>query len=663
MSETQFTPDLLWRLPRAGNPVPANDGSFCIIPVTTYNVEKNEGLTRLWLRRGESLKPLTGERESASQPAISPDGTRVAFVRKAPADAKAAGAEKPQLWIMDLDGGEAARLTDMPLGVADPQWFPDGKRIAFVSALIDGAFSIESTAEEAKRRKESKVKAKASEDRFYRFWDHWICEGEWQHLWALDTESRKLTDLTPELKRFLPLMDVAGSWAISPDGAEIAFSANRTAAPYDLLIQGVYLLDVSSGAERLISEWSGSHATRPRYSPDGGTIVFGVQEDNAFYADRVRLTAYERATGRHRILADGWDRSPSEWEFADAATLVLNAEDRGAGALYTLGLNESEPSQLARGGTYAGIRVAGGRVWCSMQSLGAPAEGISLAISGNEEQRLTGFSRDALASTKLGQVREIYFEGAEGAQVQMWVVLPPGVTEPRKLPLVHLIHGGPHGAFGDAWQWRWNPQAWAAKGWLTVLVNFHGSTGWGQDFAKCIQGEWGKRPYEDIMRATDALIARGWVDEQRMAAAGGSYGGYLVSWIAANTDRFKCLVNHAGVSDLQAQYARDVTPGREKALGGEPWGDQEGMDRYSPMRHSKGFKTPMLVIHGEQDYRVPYTQGLQTYNAYKAQGREARLVVYPDENHWILKPQNSIHWYGEVLGWIERWLGEAAANP
>jgi dipeptidyl aminopeptidase/acylaminoacyl peptidase len=654
--DNQCTPELLWRLPRVGNPAPATDGSFCITPVTTYDVAKNEGFTRLWIRRGETLKPLTGEGESATQPAISPDGRRLAFVRKAPASDKP-GAEKPQLWLLELDGGEPVQITWMPLGVADPHWFPDGTRVGFISALHAGNFTPEATAKEEQRRKAEKVKAKVSEDRFFRFWDHWIHDGPWQHFWALDVESRELRDLTFDMQRFLPLMDVADSWDLSPDGAELAFTANRTAPPYDQLINGVYRLSIEGGEPRLISEWTASHAFRPRYSPDGSYIVFGAQEDNAFYADRVRLVAYERDTGRKRMLTENWDRSPSEWEFADNSHLVINAEDRGAGALYTLRLDESEPSQLARGGSYNGVSIAGGRVWCNAHELTKPPECISLALSGNEERKLTDFSAGVLADVKLGEARELYFEGAEGAQVQMWVILPPGVSDPRKLPLVHLIHGGPHGAFGDGWQWRWNPQAWAAKGWLTVLVNFHGSTGWGQDFAKCIQGEWGKRPYEDIMRATDALIARGWVDEQRMAAAGGSYGGYLVSWIAANTDRFKCLVNHAGVSDLQAQYARDVTPGREKALGGEPWGDQAGMDRYSPMRHSKGFKTPMLVIHGEQDYRVPYTQGLQTYNAYKAQGREARLVVYPDENHWILKPQNSIHWYKEVLGWIERWIG------
>ncbi len=655
MTDNRITPELLWRIPRVGNPAPASDGSRCIVPVTRYDIDENHGVSRLWALHGADCDALTDDTINASQPAISPNGGTVVFAGKA----AGRSAEKAQLMLVNAAGGDVRTLTDMPLGVSDPRWFSDGRRIAFVSSVHDGHFGIEETRAEAARREKAKVKAISSEDRFYRFWDRWIAGQAWPHIWCMDIETSVLSDLTPAMRRFLPLMEPAGTWAISPDGSEIALTANRTAAPYDQLISGVYLLNVNdpSAEPRLISEWTGSNAMRPRYSPDGRWIVYGAQQDDSFYSDRVRLVAYERATGRHRLLAKDWDRSPSEWEFADSLTLVLNAEDRGASALYSLGLDDDEPSQLARGGTFAGLAVAKGRAWYTAHSLRQPPEVVSLGLHEHDLRKVSSFCTPTLETLELGESREIYFESAGGAQVQAWVTFPPGVQEPKSLPTVHLIHGGPHGCFADAWQWRWCAQVFAARGWLTVMVNFHGSTGWGQEFARCIMGEWGKRPYDDIMYATDALIARGWADPDRLAAAGGSYGGYLVSWIAANSDRFKCLVNHAGVSDLQAQYARDVTPGREKALGGEPWGDIEGLDRYSPMRHSKGFKTPMLVIHGEQDYRVPYTQGLQTYNAYKAQGREARLVIYPDENHWVLKPQNSIHWYGEVTGWIERWLG------
>ena len=219
-----------------------------------------------------------------------------------------------------------------------------------------------------------------------------------------------------------------------------------------------------------------------------------------------------------------------------------------------------------------------------------------------------------------------------------------------------MIHGGPHGISADGFHFRWNAQLFAAPGYVVSLVNFQGSTSWGQDFAQRIQGAWGERPFDDVMRATDVLIASGLVDEKRMAAAGGSYGGYLAAWIEGHTDRFRCIVNHAGVYDLLSQYASDVTQGRAQSMGGEPWKGLEAIERWSPARFAQGFTTPMLVIHGERDYRVPVTQGLECYGVLKAKGVPARLVCFPDENHWILKPANSLLWYREVLGWLERWL-------
>jgi len=235
--------------------------------------------------------------------------------------------------------------------------------------------------------------------------------------------------------------------------------------------------------------------------------------------------------------------------------------------------------------------------------------------------------------------------------------MPPEFTPGKQYPLVHMIHGGPHGTFGDLWHARWNAQAFAAPGYVVALVNFQGSTGWGQDFAQRIQGEWAARPFEDVMRATDLLVASGLVDEKRMAVTGGSYGGYMAAWVAGHTDRFRCIVNHAGVADLTGQYASDVTQGRGKAAGGEVWDGLEKQDLWSPVRFAKGMNTPMLVIHGERDYRVPVGQGLLIYGVLKAKGVPARLVYFPDENHWVLKARNSLLWYAEVLGWLKRWLG------
>jgi dipeptidyl aminopeptidase/acylaminoacyl peptidase len=313
---------------------------------------------------------------------------------------------------------------------------------------------------------------------------------------------------------------------------------------------------------------------------------------------------------------------------------------------------------VVAGGSISGLSpIAGGRLVFTLQNLSLPPEIHAAPAAGGAAERLTRFTDPALSKVSFGEVREMQFEGAFGETIQMFVVLPPGYQPGKKYPLVQVVHGGPHGISPDAFHFRWNGQAFAAPGYVAALVNFQGSTSWGQDFAQRIQGAWGERPFEDVMKATDALIAAGLVDETKMAAAGGSYGGYLVSWIEGNTDRFKCIVNHAGVYDLMVQYASDVTQGRAQSMGGEPWEGIEAIDRWNPARAAKGFTTPMLVVHGERDYRVPVSHGLECYGVLKAKGVPARLVYFPDENHWVLKPANSILWYREVLGWMKRWLG------
>ena len=650
--EHPLTAEDIWAVPRVGSPVPSPDGNQFAVAVTSYDLEKNAGKGRIWLvpARGGEPRPLTSPEFSSGDPAFSPDGRRLAFTRKV-------NGGKAQLHVMPLDGGEAQKLTDLPLGAFDPTWLPDGSGIVFGTYLIKGHLTIEATKAEIERREKDPVKAQVTEDRIFRFWDTWLTTGEVPHLFRYDLASGSLRDLMSESLAWFDWMDPSGQYDLSPDGKEIAYSGVIFDESRSLMRSAIFTVAVAGGKITSLTMDHPADDLRPRYAPDGNAIVYGMQHDPFFYADRVRLMRFDCGADSHTPLLDTWDLSPMHWEFGPNGTLYIEAEENGRVSAFALARGEKAPKRLVEGGSLAGLRAAGNRLVFTLQNLSLPPEIHTAPSAGGAPERLTRFTDAALAKVALGEVREMQFEGAYGEPVQMFVVLPPGYQPGRKYPLVQVVHGGPHGISADAFHFRWNGQAFAAPGYVAALVNFQGSTSWGQDFAQRIQGGWGDRPFDDVMKATDLLVAAGLVDETKMAAAGGSYGGYLASWIEGHTDRYKCIVNHAGVYDLMSQYASDVTQGRAQSMGGEPWKGIEVIDRWNPARYATGFNTPMLVLHGEKDYRVPVAQGLECYGVLKAKGVPARLVYFPDENHWVLKPANSLLWYREVLGWIKRWLG------
>ena len=641
----------LWVTPRVGSPSPYPDGSALVVPVTQWDLERNEARTRFHRVpvAGGTPVPLTSPDQSAAEPRVSPDGRWLAFTRRD-------DDQRPQLMVMPLDGGEARRLTDLPLGCGDPRWLPDGSGLVVVAQLIKGHLTIEATATELERRAEDPVRAQVTEDRVYRFWDTWLTTGEVPHLFVVPLAGGEPRDLMPESEAWFDWMDPAGQYDLSPDGRDVAWAASVFDERRSLLLSRIFTAPVAGGPVRCLTPDHPADALRPRWSPDGRTLLYGMTHDIEFYADRVRLMRVDRASGTHTEWLGDWDHSPMHWEWTSDGRVVFEADHDGRLKAFVWD-GTGEPRELTTTGSVSGtVPLAGGRVAFQHQSLASPAEVCVLPLAGGTPAPITSFTREATALHHTGEVLEMRYEGARGAQVQMFVILPPDHEPGRRHPLVHLVHGGPHGSFGDQWHARWNAQAFAAPGQVVALVNFQGSTGWGQDFAQRIQGEWAARPFEDLMRATDALVASGLVDESRMAVTGGSYGGYMASWVAGHTDRFRCIVNHAGVCDLTGQYASDVTQGRGRAAGGEVWDGLERQDAWSPIRFARDMRTPMLIVHGERDYRVPVGQGLLLYGVLKAKGVPARLVYFPDENHWVLKPRNSLLWYGEVLGWLDRWL-------
>lgn len=645
----ELTAERLWSIPRVAAPVAA--GGRLVVPVTTYQVAENQGWTRLHLLDPISgrVRPATAARSDATRPAADPTGRRIAFLR--PVNGR------PQCHVLDLDGGEAEVVTSLPLGVQAAKWLPDGSGLVIVAHLLRGHLTPEETAEELARRERSKVTAHVTEDALYRYWDRWLDTGEVPHIFTLDLASASLTDCTPGEERWWRwsnTSDPLADFDVAPDGSEVAFVADRSESPHRQIRWNLYRVSLHGGGtpELLTPELTG-HAHRPRYTADGSTLVYGMQRIPDFYADRVRLAAFDRSSGRHRVLTEDWDRSAAEW-ILDGDRIVFAAEERGRRPLWSLPLSGGTPTVVAEAGTLVAPTVTDdGTVYALGHSLLGPPEIVR--IDDGDVHPVTSFTAEALEGVALGRVEELEVRGADDDPVQVFVVHPPRPAGGPP-PLVQLVHGGPHGAFGDAWHWRWNAAVFAAPGQVVAMVNFHGSTGFGERFTASIHGRWADQPFTDVEAATDHLVDAEVVDRRRMAVAGGSYGGYLTAWITAHTDRYACAVAHAAVTDLPGMYASDVTMGRARSYGAEIWEDRERVERWSPHAHAEGYVTPTLVIHGERDFRVPAGQGLELYGVLRAKGVEARLVYYPDEHHWILQPANSIHWYEEVLGWFDRYL-------
>ncbi len=645
--------DEMWAVSRVGAPALSPDGKRVAYTVATYDMEENRSNADIYLLdlAGGPPRRLTTNKASDTSPTFSPDGRRLAFLSKRDGDAVT------ELYVIPVDGGEPERLTDMPTSIANPKWFPDGRRIAFLANVVAGAESPEETKKALEKREKAKVKAHVTENRLYRYWDRWLTDQESTHLFVADVSTKKITDLTPTSRRLLGLEE-GGSFDISPDGQSLVFAANSSPEPYRTLNWDLYLVSAAGGDAKNLTPSREADDNNPVFSPDGRTIAFGTRLKADGWPDYTRLALLDVAGGVVTLLTDGWEKPAGGWAFArDGSELVFTAESRARTNLYAVAVSGGTPREIWKGGTASGPAVtAGGDVVFLRHDLNHPPELAAVKRDGSAFRPLTSVNDALVATWDLGAVADLTFKGAGGDDVQMFVVTPPGYDARRKYPLVQLVHGGPVGTFGDAFSFRWNPHAFAAPGYVVAMVNFHGSSSFGQKWVESILGAHPDKPFLDVMKATDFLIARGGVDESRMAAAGGSYGGFLVNWIAGHTDRFKCLVSHAGVYDLMAQFASDVTFGRQHSYGGTPFRNRDNVEKWSPNRYAESFRTPVLILHGERDYRVPIGQGLEFYGTLAAKGVPARLVVYPDENHWILKGQNSKHWYGEVHGWLARWL-------
>ena len=662
MKKKPITVDDLWKLERLGSPSLAPDGAQAVAAVTRFSMEENKASSSLWLLStlGGAPRALTQCGDKDGQPRWSPRGDRIAFVARR--EQQGTKDEAPQLYLIAPDGGEAERAAQVATGVEAFRWFPDGRRVAFVSWVWPGLKGAKAQAREAKAWKDRKETGYATSEAQYRFWDHNLPMGRVPHLHVMElgkagaeAKVRDLFEGTPyELTRTEP---DTNSFDISPDGRRVVFAFDP--APEKRIGNCFALaeMELKSGRVSVIVQDAGWDLGAPRYSPDGDRIAFIASHQGVKHTMPGQLAVWQRDSGAWEVVSGEWDHevhAPLHWE-DDGQAVLLKAEQEGRAHLWRFDLPDRRAEVVVHGGTVQAFDKAAGTLVTLADAAEHPAR-LHAHLPGEAPRRLEHFNDRVLAGTATARAEEVWLKGALGDRVQMWVYYPPNFDPKKKWPVLHLIHGGPHTAFGDAFHYRWNTQVFAAQGYVVACVNYHGSSSFGYAFLDSITHRWGELELKDVEAGTDWLLQKPWVDKRRIFATGGSYGGFMVAWMNGHVPagRYAAYVCHAGCFDWTAMFADDAYTWHAKELGAFYWDDIAQVHKQSPHAFAANMTTPTLVIHGALDYRVPDAQGLAYYNTLKARNVDARLLWFPDENHWILKPRNSKQWYGEFFGWLER---------
>jgi len=646
-----FTATEMMRLKRLADPRISPDGSQVVFVQAGVDLEANRTSSDLWLVPvgGGEPRRITSHPAAEVRPRWSPDGRRIAFV--------SARDGAPQVHVLDLTGGEARRVTSLAGGAETVSWVDD-ERLLVGAEVFPACGADDACNAERLETLERPPTARAYDHLPVRHWDTWD-DGRRRHLFVVSLRGGGASDLTPGPEDIPPLT-VGGpdSFAVSPDGQEVCFSRKDARAEAWTTNGDVWVVPSTGGQPRRVTDAPGND-DGCQYSPDGRLLAWRTQERAGYESDRWQLVVMDRATGARRNLTPEFDRQVDSFVFSpDSRTVYLTAEDRGRARVFAVSVGGGPVTAVLEGGSFGDLSVApdGKTIVGTQAAFTHPAEIVRFGPDGRDLRRLTRVNDAVLAPFALRPGEGATYSGAGGQPVQAWIVKPPDFDPTRRYPLVVLIHGGPQGAWSDAWSYRWNPQVYAGAGYVVFMPNPRGSIGWGQAFTDAIRGDWGGRVYEDILKGTDYAEALPWVEKGRTVAAGASYGGYMVDWIVGHTDRFRALVTHSGVFDLVSMYgSTEELFFPEWDLEGTYWTNPEMYARWNPRAFVEDFATPTLILHGARDYRVPLEQGLALFTALQRQGVPSRLVVFPDENHWILKPANSVRWYSEVLGWFDRW--------
>lgn len=648
--------DDMFKIKRISQTTLSPDGRYIAFILTTINYDENKGFNEIWiidLKSGEK-RNLTNTTYSENSPYWFPDSKHLAFVSMKTGT--------PQIFKMNVENSsELEQLTNLSTGASGPVVSPDGKKLLFISEVYPDCLSDDCNKQKEEAKEKSKVKAKVYDKLMIRHWDTWRDEKR-SHLFLLDIETKEIRDITEKSQFDVPPIALGGKldYVFSPDGKEICFVTNTDEFIATSTNNDLWISSLDGKVKTKITTNKGND-NQPVYSPDGKFIAYRQMARAGFEADRQTLMLYDREKGTIQNLTEKFDRSVEEvlW-LPNSKEIIFTADNQGRRVIYRLDISTKKIQLIydKHWNTDLSLSSDGEFLIFNQSSVTRPVDIYKLDLKTNEVFKLTDFNDELLAEIEMMPLEEFWSNGADGAKVHSLLVKPPFFNPTEKYPMVFLVHGGPQGAWEDNWHYRWNPSLYASRGYVVVMPNPRGSTGYGQKFTDEISGDWGGKVYIDLMNAYEYAVKNfSFIDKNKTVAAGASYGGYMMNWIATQTDRFKAIVSHAGVFNTESMYGTtEELWFVEWEFKGTPWTNRKLYQKFSPHMYVDKIKTPMLVTHGANDFRVPEGQAFELFTSLQRRGVPSRLVYFPDETHFVAKPQNFKLWMTEIFNWFEKWI-------